>query len=538
MNASPYRCTLLCLLAPFVVILPFLFWGYPYSNDFEFHMNSWADVRQQWSEGVFFPKWAAWANYGFGEPRFIFYPPASWMLGPAISLLLPWRLAPAVFIWLAVAIAGVSMFRLARYGNLSTNAAAMAAILYAANPYQLIVIYRRGAFSELLAAAMFPLFVMFVTRLSRSGRSEVAPLAMVFGGIWLISAPIAVIATYCGVLAAICMAVNRSAKLIVSMGAALLVGIGVAGFYIVPAAYEQQWVQIRLLSAPGLRPENNFLFSASPWASFPLNTAISILGGIEILIVSLGLTFTWPRNGSRELSYLLFAITITSVFLMLPLSLPLWYLLPKLSFVQFPWRWLVPLSTVFALVTALAVSQWKKLGGIAIAMFVLTTGLYAGQSHWRSQSHHIAQEVINRREGYRGTTEYTPLLSKPGASIRHTPEVQLRMPESVASESKESVVQITRWLAEDRAFTSYAAHPSSALLRLLNYPGWVAEVDGHRVPIASADGTGQAVIAIPAGKHEVAIHFGSTPDRLCGWIVSIGSSVVLLLLFYMRKISL
>ena len=83
---------LVALLAT-AIVLPMCFLGNASGHDFQPHVASWIEAAGQWREGIFFPRWAAGANGGFGEPRFIFYPPASWMLGAAIGSVLPWRMA-------------------------------------------------------------------------------------------------------------------------------------------------------------------------------------------------------------------------------------------------------------------------------------------------------------------------------------------------------------------------------------------------------------------------------------------------------------
>src|SRR3954469_6819407 len=96
------------------VVLPFLKLGIPSGHDFEFHVNSWIEVVDHWKEGVIYPHWAALAHYGYGEARFIFYPPISWTLGAFLGLILPWKVVPTAYIFLVLTFSGCSMFVLAR----------------------------------------------------------------------------------------------------------------------------------------------------------------------------------------------------------------------------------------------------------------------------------------------------------------------------------------------------------------------------------------------------------------------------------------
>src|SRR5206468_2121883 len=53
--------------AAFLGILPLLIKGNVAAHDLQFHISSWTEFAQQWRHGIVWPRWAAGANYGFGE---------------------------------------------------------------------------------------------------------------------------------------------------------------------------------------------------------------------------------------------------------------------------------------------------------------------------------------------------------------------------------------------------------------------------------------------------------------------------------------
>src|ERR1700735_524872 len=79
-------------LAAAVAVAPLLWRGPSCGSDLIFHLASWIEARNSMLLGIPYPHWAPGSNFGAGEPRFIFYPPLTWMIGAALGVILPWRL--------------------------------------------------------------------------------------------------------------------------------------------------------------------------------------------------------------------------------------------------------------------------------------------------------------------------------------------------------------------------------------------------------------------------------------------------------------
>jgi hypothetical protein len=57
--------------------------------------------------------------------------------------------------------------------------------------------------------------------------------------------------------------------------------------------------------------------------------------------------------------------------MMFRFSRPLWELAPELHFVQFPWRYAVPLGVAFAFFLGAAAGKFRGLSILAVCVFIL-----------------------------------------------------------------------------------------------------------------------------------------------------------------------
>jgi len=538
-NSSPLlskRSWLIALylvaLAATAIVTPMCFLGNASGHDFQPHVASWIEAAGQWREGIIYPRWAAGANSGFGEPRFIFYPPLSWMLGAAFGSILPWRMVPGVFVWLSVLAAGMSMWRLAREW-LSPKQALAAALFFAANPYHLALIYYRSDFAELLASALFPLMLFGAFGVFRHGWPRVPILAFAFAAIWLSNAPAGVIASYSlTLLLVVGCIVTRSIRPLLLGGLSMLAGWGLAAFYLVPAWWEQRWVQISAAVSTAYNPEHNFLFTRANDPEFiQFNWKISAVAAVVLLFTTVGIAFCFRKcREGPQVWWMLAALSVAGAVLMLPPSALVWRHLPELRFLQFPWRWLLALDLAFAFFAAAAVGRrlrfvWWLTLAIAICATAVTI---AGDASWDSEDVTAVVEDI-RTGGYEGIEGFQPLSANVDELDDENPVVGEFDPESGDVEvTAQTQIEIKKWSAESKIFDAKSNEPVTLALRLLNYPAWQVQVDGGNVTAGTASQTGQMLVPLTAGSHHVQVQFRRTRDRTVGIVISALSIVCLL----------
>ena len=188
--ARAWPAILLPLLA-LIVVTPLIAHGCSCGHDFEFHLESWLDAATQMRHGTLDPAWTVTAAWNAGEPRFLFYPPVSWMFGALLALTMPLSAAPIVFTGVALLGCGIAMYLLAR-DYASPSAAILAAAIYIASPYMLFTAFERTAYGELLAAAWIPLLLRAALR----EKPGIAGIAVPTALLWLTNAPAAVIGIY------------------------------------------------------------------------------------------------------------------------------------------------------------------------------------------------------------------------------------------------------------------------------------------------------------------------------------------------------
>jgi hypothetical protein len=623
-------------VAALIAVLPLILQGCSCGHDFDFHVLNWLEAAQQFRHGNLHPHWAVTPAYNAGEPRFIFYPPLSWTIGAILGLLFQWAhtwiWTPILYTWLALTASGFTLYRLAR--NFASPAAALlAASFYTTNPYMLFTAYERTAYGELLAAAWIPLLLAAILR----NRVTIPRIAIPVALLWLTNAPAAVMSCYAlALLTLIRLATNSTSPssaikpdtpsptapdtpsstnpgapssrglialrwasrasatapahaqattapsqsplhLALTTTAGTALGLGLAAFYLIPAAYERRYVQIAMAILPGMRIQDNFLFHHTGTTPDALlhDTVLHTTSLIALILITLTaitlllipittpgapssrgfIALRWasrkarpssspspqpqaPHSSNQQRLLLpLSALTIVIALLLTPISTPIWNHAPELAFLQFPWRLLAILAATLSLTLALALTRTrlKPTQTALIALAAAATLTYP--------SYHLFHQPCDEEDtvpalvtlfhsntGAEPTDEYTPLTADNDSLAPSNPPYWLS-PDPTAPAPPNSLPG-----PAPHSLTLNSSSPQFLILNLRDYPSWHINLNNaptQQLPNARPDGL--IALPIPTGTSHILITYKPLTDQTLGITITLLSAIILITLIPRKR---
>ena len=559
----------ICLLA----IWPFISrQGLPQETDVELHIYRLAELSRLVRAGELFSRWAPNFYYGYGYPIFNYYAPLTYYLGLGFDFMPVLGPVHAVKALLIIGLigAGIGMYGYMRqlWGR-AAGLVSAAAYVYA--PYILFVDpHARGDMAEAFSFATFSLALWAMDSLRRRPNAwSWMSSVILIGAIILTHNLMAMV--FVAILAgwAIWQAIFDKARLGSSrqtgfggltlqyrLPLALLLGIGIAAFFWLTVALEQDAVNLSSLVGDGSHFDfrNHFLQFGElfrlpeliDWGATEPNFILAP-GLVQLLLGGLGaaaVIFGWTRERAQAGYFALVASGL--IFLMLSVSSFVWEVVPLLPFLQFPWRFLGALAAALAILGGAGTdallgrlpNKMRLWTPAAIVGLIIMTSIPLIQvPPWpedfgpTTAAQVLRVELAGRWLGTTSTADFVP------ATVDVLPRKQKSVSDAILNGqpidrvNRETLPEGTDVITENLTPLHFRYHVSGNTefplrLFLFDFPGWRTKVDGEVVQTELGRPEGFIVIPMPAGEHVVDVEFGSTPARSLSLVVTLLSLVV------------
>jgi len=207
--------------------------------------------------------------------------------------------------------------------------------------------------------------------------------------------------------------------------------------------------------------------------------------------------------------------------MMLPVSRPIWELFDSvLRYIQFPWRWLMILSLVFAVLVPSHLHtqsvRIRVIGGVAVALALLAGFAIPLYGYVRGLTWNTTVWLESAADvGVVGYAEYLPV----GASLVALPRYQVPLVRSVDSTQIE-YLHVEKWSGPTRSFEVATAQPQWLILRLFAFPRWHAYMNGVPTELRSTP-SGEAMVYAPIGRSHFDLKFEFTVEHRAGVFISL-----------------
>lgn len=522
-------------------------------TDMKWHITWLQHFSKQLAEGIWYPRWLAGTNYGYGSPTFVFYPPLVYYLGSLIKFCgLNIENTITLLFSLALFLSGFNfyLFGRDRWGVIPSLVGALA---YMTTPYLALDIYYRGGLSSIFVQAWLPLLWWFTDKsLKTQHPTGKIGLAICWAMIALTHTPSLLLSMLVWLPYVLFFLLKLSWKNIVKVIIFAGLGLGMASLYLFPAIQEKPLVNIETLKAVHNGFKAAILGSGLPF--FPLNAKELVnipyifLHQSLVIIVLITIALVWCDQDKSIIkeTWQWGIILLALAFMMSSLSLPIWSASETLQMVQFPWRFLQIFSFFGAALCAVvvkAILQLKLRSKLLLSLIIICILLV----NFR-YSYKLSRKFITIRNPGKGNVEHlahikTAINNPYSDNLRDVPEYRpllknnSSLPEPIPNQPKFSVIKgqaeikLTQWQSYQRTWQVTAQESSTIRIRTYYYPAWQLYVNNQSHPLALAqDGTME--FNLQPGSYQVKLIYQWTKAFTIGVILSFLSFLFLVLYWF------
>lgn len=546
-------------LISILATIPMYIYGIAGGNDMYQHFQFAQTFYDAIMRGDYYPSWAMNPNFGVGDVSVRFYPPLTYYSLSLFRFITGnWFDATCLHVAFLFCVSGIGVYLWSREW-FSHNASLAGAITFIFVPYHFNQVYQAAMLAEFTAAAFLPFCFLFITRVCRQGKLiDMCGLAVSFSLLILSHLPTLLMASLIfSVYALFSLKKDSFIKSIFKLSASVLGSLILSSFYWVRMATELNFVK-----------HNSDTF-ITDYFSYKANFALSYLfpfierSNVErmsfvnlMLLITLGALLSnaliYFVNARKEKSYPITNVVVMTAFailMIIPLSIPIWEIIPLVQKIQFPWRWLILISLGTAVFVSAGFdpivnyfkSSQRYLSILALGCLLL----FIPYNTFRIMSHlfFYPKDYFNSVvEKFKETPSnecwwavWTPKsTSQEGNTGLPRPEM---IPGKIVLNNRNFTVE--NWSPSERNLTIQAGESGQAVLATMYYPLWKATVNGQPIEVVSSE-TGLISFSVPAEESQIRVYLEQPSYVLWSFYISGFAWILifcslLLLLFYPSK---
>lgn len=513
-NKDSHNIIFLVLIS-LLMVLPIYIEGIPNGNgnDLPQHYRFALTYLDSIKSGIPYPSWGGLSNFGFGDIGIRFYPPLSYyVLIFFKSITGSWYDASCLAFVFWFFLSGLSVYLWAKEYEFSKRASLFAGCAFIIMPFHVNELYNAFTYAEFAGSAILPFCFLFVARVFNKGKTiDVIGLGVFYGLLILTHLPLTVIGSIClFIYSTFSLRKTNFVPVLSKLSLGVTLALISSSFY---------W--IRLVTEINLVNHNSPEFTSDIY-DFHKNFAFAyfftsaedrvamqlfyvdklILFTLSIFIPALFFYFLFKKKqGISKLSGII-AFLAFSIFITMELSVGIWEIMPILSKIQFPWRFLSVVSLGGAICVAAGIENIlaslktakRPLAILALGfmfMGVAFTTTQVMRPFYQNPKEHF-EPMVNRLSDSISYEYWWSIWAKKDA-LTET-DISVRNYTEISRSQKEIIIEFDE------------GNPIKTPVKLFYYPHWKATVNDISVTIEK-DENGVILVPIPAEKSKVRIYF-------------------------------